>query len=127
MQVHYYVREDIVVDGVGDINFVIVFVVVKIDYHLMNDGLSTAMSTSRVVGNLSSVSVFTTFTSMNTMNNVLPIFVFANEENVFIHLPKLVDLQLILKTHFGTCSKKSCPSMVGWMPSFHNHCFILST
>ncbi len=105
----------------------IVFVVVKIDYHLINDGLSTAMSTSRVVGNLSSVSVFTTFTSMNTMNNVLPIFVFANEENVFIHLPKLVDLQLILKTHFGTCLKKSCPSMVGWMPSFHNHCFILST
>jgi hypothetical protein len=32
MQVHYYVKEDIVVDGAGDINFVIVFVVVKIDY-----------------------------------------------------------------------------------------------
>jgi hypothetical protein len=100
MQVHYYVREDIIVDGVRDINFVIFFVVVKIDFHLMKDGLSIAMLTSRVVGGLSSISVFTTFISMNTMNNVLPIVVFANEENVFVHVPKLVDLQLILKTHF---------------------------
>ncbi len=105
MQVHYYVREDIIVDGVRDINFVIFFVVVKIDFHLMKDGLSIAMLTSRVVGGLSSISVFTTFISMNTMNNVLPIVVFANEENVFVHVPKLVDLQLILKTHFWTCSK----------------------
>jgi hypothetical protein len=94
MQVHYYVKEDIVVDGAGDINFVTVFVVVKIDYHLMNDGLSTTMLTSRVIGGLSSISVFTTFTSTNTMNNVLPIVIFANEE--------------------------SCPSMIGSMPSFHN-------
>ncbi len=105
----------------------IVFVVVKIDYHLMKDGLSNVMLTSKVLAGLSSVSVFTTFTSMNTMNNVLPIVVFANEENVFVHVPKLMDLQLILKTHFETCSKKSCPSMIGWMPSFYNHSFILST
>jgi hypothetical protein len=60
----------------------------------MNDGLSTTMLTSRVMGGLSFVSVFTTFTSTNTMNNVLPNVIFANEE--------------------------SCPSMIGSMPSFHN-------
>jgi hypothetical protein len=87
MQIHYYVREDIVVDGAGDINFVTIFVVVRIDYHLMNDGLSIAMLTSRVVGGLSFVSVFTSSTSMNTMNNVLPIVTSANEQNVFVHVP----------------------------------------
>jgi len=45
------------------------------------------MLTSRVVDDLSSVNVLTTFTSMNTMNNVLPIVTFANEENVFVHVP----------------------------------------
>jgi hypothetical protein len=68
MQVHYYVKEDIVVDGASDINFVTVFVAMKIHYHLMNDGLSTTMLTSRIVGGLSSISVFTTFIPMNTMN-----------------------------------------------------------
>jgi hypothetical protein len=52
MQIHYYVREDIVVDGAGDISFVTIFVVVRIDYHLMNDGVSTARLTSRIVGGL---------------------------------------------------------------------------
>ncbi len=72
MQTHYYVRE-IVLDGVGDINFVPVFIVVRIDYHLMNDGLFIVMLTSKVVGGLSSISVFIRFISMNTMNNVLSI------------------------------------------------------
>jgi len=72
MQTHYYVRE-IVLDGVGDINFVPVFIVVRIDYHLMNDGLFIVMLTSKVVGDLSSISVFIRFISMNTMNNVLSI------------------------------------------------------
>jgi len=85
-QIHYYVGEDIVVDGVGNISFVTVFVVVRTDYHLMNDDLSSTMLTSRVVGNLSSVSVFIASTSMNTMNNVLPIVAFAYEENVFVHV-----------------------------------------
>ncbi len=64
-----------------------IFVVVRIDYHLMNDGLSIAMLISRVVGGLFFVSVFTTSISMNTMNNVLPIVVFADEQNVFVHVP----------------------------------------
>ncbi len=84
----------------------IVFVLVKIDYHLMKDGLFNVMLTSKVLASFSSLSVFTTFISINTMNNVLPIVVFANEENVFVHVPKLMDLQLILKTHFETYSKK---------------------
>jgi hypothetical protein len=87
MQIHYYVREDIVVDGAGDISFVTIFVVVRIDYHLMNDGLSTARLISRIVGGLSSVNVFIASTSMNTMNNVLPIVVFVDEQNVFVHVP----------------------------------------
>jgi DNA-binding cell septation regulator SpoVG len=87
MQIHYYVREDIVVDGVGDINFVTIFVVVRIDYHRMNDGLFIAMSTSRVVGDLSFVNVFTASTSMNTMNHVLLVVSSANEQNVFVHVP----------------------------------------
>jgi hypothetical protein len=66
---------------------VTIFVVVRIDYHLMNDGLSIAMLISRVVGGLFFVSVFTTSISMNTMNNVLPIVVFADEQNVFVHVP----------------------------------------
>jgi hypothetical protein len=86
MQIHYYLKEDIVVDGAGDIGFVTIYVVARIDYHLMNDGLSTPMLTSRIMVGLSFVSVFTTSTFVNTMNNVLPIVVFVDEQNVFVHV-----------------------------------------
>jgi hypothetical protein len=79
MQTHYYVVE-IVLDGVGDINFVPVFIIVRIDYHLMNDGLSIVMLTSKVVGGLSSISVFLRFISMNTINNVLFIVASVDEQ-----------------------------------------------
>ncbi len=109
MQVHYYVRKDIVVDGAGDIIFFIFFVVVKIDYHLMNDGLSTPMLISRVVGSLFSVSVFTTFTYMNTMNNVLPIVSFANEENVFVHVPNTSGYTIDFENTFWNMFEKELP------------------
>jgi hypothetical protein len=89
MQVHYYLKEDTVVDGASDIGFVTISIVARIDYHLMNDGLSTTMLTSRVVGGLSSITIFIASISMNTMNNVLPIVVFVDEENVFVCLPSI--------------------------------------
>jgi hypothetical protein len=65
---------------------VTVFVIVRIDDHFMNDGLFIVMLTSKVVGGLSSIRVFTTSTSMNTMNNVLPIVISVDEQNVFVHV-----------------------------------------
>ncbi len=85
------------------------------------------MLTSKVVDDLSCVSVFITFTSMNTMNNVLPIVTFANEENVFVHVPNTSGSTIDFENTFWNMFKKSCPSTIGWMPSFHSHYFILLT
>lgn len=67
MQVHYYVEEDIIVDGASDIGFVVVSIVAKIIGHPTNyDGLSIVMLISKTIGGFSLVNVFATSTFMNT-------------------------------------------------------------
>jgi hypothetical protein len=97
MQVHYYVKEDTLVDGASDIGFVIVFVVAKIDCHFMNDGLFVVVLTFRIVGGFSCVIISTTSPSMNTMNNVSPTVTYVEEENGFVQVPNtsgsIIDLE----------------------------------
>jgi hypothetical protein len=72
----------------------------------MNDGLSIAMLTSRVVSDISSISFFTTSISMKTMNNVLLIVECPDEQNVFVHVPNTSGFKIDFENTFWKMFKK---------------------
>ncbi len=75
----------------------IVFVVAKIDCHLMNDRLFVVVLTFEVISGFSFIIISTTSTFVNTMNNVSPTITSIEEENGFVHVPNtggsIIDLE----------------------------------
>jgi hypothetical protein len=107
MQVHHYVGKYIVTYRSSDIGFMAIYIAVRIGGYLINDGLSIVVLTSRVVGGPSFVSVSTTSTSVNTMNNMSPIVASTNQKNTFVQVQNIGGSVIDLEDTIGrTCSKR---------------------
>jgi len=78
----------------------IVSATTKIDCYPMNDDLFVTVLTSKFVGSLLSINVSTISTFVNTMNNVSPIVVFADEENAFIQISNIGGFVIDLEDTF---------------------------
>ncbi len=107
MQVHHFVGKYIVTYRSSDIGFMAIYITVRIGGYLINDGLSIVVLTSRVVDGPSFVSVSTTSTSVNTMNNMSPIVASTNQKNTFVQVQNIGGSVIDLEDTIGrTCSKR---------------------
>jgi hypothetical protein len=109
MQNYCHFGKDIVIDGASDDAFVIVFIVVTIGVHPMND----VMLSSGIANGFFSINVSITSTSMDQlekpMNNITSTITSTNQKNAFVQLPNSSGPVIDLENTFYNMFEKNLP------------------